>query len=133
MRPWIICSISTHCRSGSPFAGAPKSPAGFFHREGNPIHGLRAVLNAPGRGVRTYKGSPQNAPGRRIGAVYPHLPDAALSGFLIEVERLPRGRFEVRDREKIWRTIFSTRAAALPLEPNDGANARSASENNLSS
>jgi hypothetical protein len=24
----------------------------LFHREGKPIHGLRAVLNAPGRGAR---------------------------------------------------------------------------------
>jgi len=91
----------------------------LFHREGKPIHGVRAVLKAPGRAERTCKGRRKH-PRPGIGAAYPHLPDAATSGFLIEIEPLPLGpfelRIEVRDHAKIWRTIFRTRAAAFPFD-----------------
>jgi GT2 family glycosyltransferase len=90
----------------------------LFHREGKPIHGVRAVLKAPARATRIWKGRRKRVrPG--IGAAYPHLPEAETSGFLIEIEHLPLGRFElrieVRDHAKIWRTIFRTHAAAFPL------------------
>ncbi len=90
----------------------------LFHREGKPIHGVRAVLKAPGRPERIYKGRRKH-PRPAIGAAYPHLREAAQSGFVIEADRLPLGRFElrieVRDEAKVWRTLFRAPSAALPL------------------
>lgn len=90
----------------------------LFHREGKPIHGIRAVLKAPVREARICKGRRKHVR-PVIGVAYPHLPEAATSGFLIEIEHLPLGRFElrieVRDHAKIWQTVFRTHAAAFPL------------------
>ena len=90
----------------------------LFHRAGKPIHGLRAVLKPRGRRARTYKGRRKRAR-PAIGVAYPHLPAAAMSGFLIEIDDLPLGPFDLavdlRDHGKIWQTIFRTGVAAIPL------------------
>jgi GT2 family glycosyltransferase len=90
----------------------------LFHRTGKPIHGLRAMLKPRGRRARIYKARRKRAR-PALGAAYPHLPDAGSSGFLIEIDDLPLGgfdlRIEVRDQEKIWQTIFETRSGAVPF------------------
>ena len=89
-----------------------------FHRTGQPIHGVRAVLKPRGRRPRIHTGRRKRAR-PALGAAYPHLPEAASSGFLIELEELPLGPFalqiEVRDQEKNWQTLFQHRVGAFPL------------------
>ena len=91
----------------------------LFHRQGAPIHGLRAVVKAPLRRERLFKARRKRAR-PAIGAAYPSLPDAAMSGFLIEIDRLPLGsaslELEVKDENRDWRTIFSTRISTLSLD-----------------
>ena len=53
----------------------------LLHRNGKPIHGLRAMVQPRGRRARTYKGR-RKRERPAIGAAYPHLPEAAMSGFL---------------------------------------------------
>jgi GT2 family glycosyltransferase len=91
----------------------------IFHRDGAPIHGLRSVIKSALRGARIY-------PARRkrirpaIGAAYPDLPEAATSGFLVEIEQLPLGpgslELQVKDHKKVWRTIFATRLRTFSLD-----------------
>lgn len=91
----------------------------LFHREGAPIHGLRAIVKAPWRGERVFKARRKRAR-PAIGAAYPNLPDAAMSGFLIEIDRLPLGSaslaLEVKGRDKVWRTIFSQSITSLSFD-----------------
>lgn len=91
----------------------------IFHREGKPIHGLRGVVKGPLRPARIYPARRKRAR-PAIGAAYPELQEAAMSGFLIEIEKLPfgRGRLEiqVKDHEKNWRTIFATALTAFSLD-----------------
>ena len=90
----------------------------LLHRAGMPISGLRAVLKPRGRSARTYKGRRKRAR-PALGAAYPHLPDAGMSGFLVEIDDLPLGTYDltldVRDQEKAWHTLFRTTASAVPL------------------
>jgi len=91
----------------------------LLHREGKSIHGLRAVVKPSLRRQRIYKARRKRArPG--IGVAYPSLPEAAMSGFLLEMDDLPFGRceleLEVKDHQKIWRPIFTTRLQTLPLD-----------------
>ncbi len=90
----------------------------LFHRTGEEIHGLRAILKPIGRGERIYKARRKHAR-PALGAAYPHLPEAAWSGFILEIDQLPFGRFllrlEVRDQAKVWRPIFRLRTAGVPL------------------
>ena len=90
----------------------------LLHRNGKPIHGLRAMVQPRGRRARTYKGH-RKRERPAIGATYPHLPEAAMSGFLVEIASLPFGpftfRLEVRDHDKVWRKLFETESAAFPL------------------
>lgn len=91
----------------------------LFHRRSAPIHGLRALVKSPLRPVRTFKARRKRAR-PALGAAYPNLPDAGMSGFLIEVDGLPLGpatlELEVRDAAKNWRTIFRDRITTLPLD-----------------
>jgi GT2 family glycosyltransferase len=91
----------------------------LFHREGAPIHGLRGVVKSPLRGKRLYPARRKRAR-PAIGAAYPDLPEAATSGFLVEIDRLPLGRssleLQVKDQEKIWRTIFETELNTFSLD-----------------
>ncbi|MGI8890489.1 MAG: glycosyltransferase family protein [Chthoniobacterales bacterium] len=90
----------------------------LLHRAGLPISGLRAVIKPRGRSARTYKGRRKRAR-PALGAAYPHLPDAGMSGFLVEIDDLPLGTYDltldVRDHEKAWHTLFRTTASAVPL------------------
>ncbi|MEO8440026.1 MAG: glycosyltransferase [Spartobacteria bacterium] len=91
----------------------------LFHREGKPIHGLRARVKQPLRSERFYKGRRKRAR-PAIGAAYPDLPEAAMSGFLIELEDLPPGRcgleIQVRGHEKNWRALYTTGITVFPLD-----------------
>ncbi len=83
----------------------------LFHREGAPIHGLRGVVKGALGGERIYKARRKRAR-PAIGAAYPDLPEAAMSGFLLEIEHLPTGpatlELQVKDQAKTWRPIFTT-------------------------
>ncbi len=90
----------------------------LFHRRGEPIHGLRAVVRGT-LGERTFVARRKRLR-PAIGAAYPNLPDAATSGFLIEIDRLPPGQsrleLQVKDHEKIWRPVFSTPLVSFSLD-----------------
>ena len=83
----------------------------LFHREGASIHGLRGVVKGALGGERIYKARRKRAR-PAIGAAYPDLPEAAMSGFLLEIEHLPTGpatlELQVKDQAKAWRPIFTT-------------------------
>src|SRR6266566_5106195 len=89
----------------------------LLHRQGLPTYGIRGIV----RGVLR-RGSIFKARRKRsrplIAAAYPDFPEAGQSGFLLTLE-LPAGRndvtIQVRDHEKIWRTIFVTQIWAFPL------------------
>lgn len=92
----------------------------LFHREGAPVHGLRVVAKKSAlRGDRIFKARRKRLR-PAIGAAYPDLPEAATSGFFIEIDRLPFGssslELQVKDEKKLWRTIFSTRINSLSLD-----------------
>ena len=84
----------------------------LFHRRGAAIHGLRAVVRSPLRFARIYSGRRKRSR-PAIGAAYPDLPDAATSGFFIDLERLPLGRctveLQVKNEKRKWRCIYKTR------------------------
>jgi GT2 family glycosyltransferase len=91
----------------------------LFHRQGAAIHGLRAAVRSPLRRERLFKARRKRAR-PAIGAAYPDLPEAAMSGFLLEIDHLPLGRcaleLQVRDHAKVWRTIFATDITTLSLD-----------------
>lgn len=91
----------------------------LFHRQGAPIHGLRAVVRSRLRRDRIFPARRKRAR-PAIGAAYPDLPAAAMSGFLVEVEHLPLGsstlELEVKDESKKWRCIFQTRLTTYSLD-----------------
>ena len=90
----------------------------LLHREGKPIHGLRAVVKRRFGKAKTVKGRrKRNRPD--VAAAFPHLPDAGASGFLVEL-RLGLGRneiaFQLLDHERVWRTFAQASISALPLK-----------------
>ena len=91
----------------------------LFHRQGKAIHGLRGVVKPALRNERVHKARRKRAR-PAIGAAYPNLPEAPMSGFLLEIEDLPTGRctleLQVRDHEKNWRTIYTTAMTVFPLD-----------------
>ena len=91
----------------------------LFHRHGAPIHGLRAVVASSLRKERTHPARRKRAR-PAIGAAYPDLPEAGMSGFLVEVDRLPFGpstlRLEVKDESRTWRCIFETRLTTYSFD-----------------
>jgi glycosyltransferase involved in cell wall biosynthesis len=91
----------------------------LFHRQGKPIHGLRGVVKPALRSERVYKARRKRTR-PAIGAAYPSLPEAEMSGFLLEIEELSAGRctleLQVRDHEKNWRTIYTTAMTVFPLD-----------------
>jgi glycosyltransferase involved in cell wall biosynthesis len=91
----------------------------LFHREGKPTHGLRGIVRSALRSPRTFKARRKH-PRPVIGAAYPNSPEAATSGFILEIDRLPVGKSElelqVKDHEKNWRTIFATRINTVSLD-----------------
>ena len=93
--PRIIFFTWTRHPIGSVSADESKSPAWLFHREGKAIHGLRGVVKPVLRSERVYKARRKRAR-PAIGAAYPSLPEAAMSGFLLEIEDLPTGTSHYR-------------------------------------
>lgn len=91
----------------------------LFHREGAPIHGLRGVVKGALGGERIYKARRKRAR-PAIGAAYPDLPEAAMSGFLLEIDRLPTGpatlELQVKDQARAWRSIFTTGIKTFSLD-----------------
>ena len=90
----------------------------LIHREGKPIHGIRAVVKPQLAGQRIVKGRrKRNRPD--VAAAFPHLPDSSASGFLVEL-RLGFGRshisFQVLDHERVWRTFAEATTTAVPLK-----------------
>lgn len=96
----------------------------LFHRQGAPIHGLRAVVRSGLRRDRIYPARRKRAR-PAIGAAYPDLPAAAMSGFLIELERLPFGKstleLEVKDETRQWRCLYRTRLTTYSFDWVKGA------------
>ena len=101
------------------FASRIEITGWLFHREGKPTHGLRGVVRSQLHSARTFKARRKH-PRPVIGAAYPNFPEAAHSGFILELDRLPLGKSElelqVKDHEKHWRTIFATRINTLSLD-----------------
>jgi len=91
----------------------------LFHRKGAPIHGLRAVVRSRLRRDRIYPARRKRAR-PAIGAAYPDLPAAAMSGFLVEIERLPFGssalELEVKDESRKWRCLYQTRLTTYSFD-----------------
>jgi GT2 family glycosyltransferase len=91
----------------------------LLHRHGRPIHGLRGIVKSSLRHARSYKGRRKHAR-PAIGAAYQDIPEAGVSGFLLEIDHLPLGgcelEIQVKDHEKNWRTIFGQRMQAFPLD-----------------
>ncbi|MBA3883110.1 MAG: glycosyltransferase [Chthoniobacterales bacterium] len=99
------------------FGGAANLHGWLLHRDGNPINGLRAVMQGPFfrkeiLAARRKRKRPD------VSAAFPHLADAEASGFLFEL-RLRFGRnqikFQVLDHERTWRTFSSASVVAVPL------------------
>jgi GT2 family glycosyltransferase len=91
----------------------------LFHRQGAPIHGLRAVVRSRLRRDRIYPARRKRAR-PAIGAAYPDLPAAAMSGFLVEIARLPFGgstlTLEVKDENRNWRCLYQTRLTTYSFD-----------------
>jgi len=91
----------------------------IFHRQGKRIHGLRGIVKTALHSERVHKARRKRAR-PAIGAAYPNLPEAAMSGFLLEIEDLQFGRctleLQVKDHEKNWRTIYTTTITVFPLD-----------------
>jgi GT2 family glycosyltransferase len=90
----------------------------LFHRRGASVHGLRAVVRSA-LSQRVFKARRKRSR-PAIGAAYPNLPEAATSGFLVEIDQLPVGssslQLEVKDHRKTWRPIFSTRLISYSFD-----------------
>src|SRR5450432_158554 len=91
----------------------------LFHRRGQPTHGLRGIVKSSLRCPRIYKARRKHSR-PVIGAAYPDIPEAGVSGFLLEIDHLPLGKCElelqVKDHEKSWRTILVQCLQAYPLD-----------------
>ncbi len=89
----------------------------LLHRRGLPTYGIRGIVHGTLRRGSIFKARRKRSR-PLIAAAYPDFPEAGQSGFLLALE-LPAGRsdvtIQVRDHEKIWRTIFVTQIWALPL------------------
>ncbi len=89
----------------------------LLHRRGLPTYGIRGIVHGTLRRGSIFKARRKRSR-PLIAAAYPDFPEAGQSGFLLALE-LPAGRsdvtIQVRDHEKIWRTIFVTQIWAFPL------------------
>jgi glycosyltransferase involved in cell wall biosynthesis len=89
----------------------------LLHRQGLPTYGIRGIVRGALRRRSIFKARRKRSR-PLVAAAYPDFPEAAESGFLLELE-LPAGRSEVtiqvRDDEKAWQTILVTQIWAFPL------------------
>ena len=88
----------------------------LIHRQGKPIHGIRAIVKhrfSKPKIIRARRKRNRTEPA----VTYPHLPDAMASGFLLEL-RLGLGRneltFQVQDHERVWKTFHETGVFLFP-------------------
>ncbi|HSH39978.1 MAG TPA: glycosyltransferase, partial [Chthoniobacterales bacterium] len=99
------------------FGGEADLHGWLLHREGKPIHGIRAIVKRKPFGPKVVRGRRKRIR-PDVAAAFPDLPDAEASGFLIEL-RLGLGRsdltFQVLDHERVWRTFATAQVSALPL------------------
>lgn len=89
----------------------------IFHRRGEPIQGVRALVQRPLAKLQTVRGRrKRNRPD--VAAAFPDQPGAMGSGFLIEL-RLSLGRhrlqLQVLDATRVWRTFGTATVTAFPL------------------
>src|SRR6266403_823030 len=89
----------------------------LLHRQGLPTYGIRGIVRGILRRRSIFKARRKRSR-PLIAAVYPDFPDAGQSGFFLALE-LPAGgsdvTIQVRNNEKIWRSIFVTQIWAFPL------------------
>ncbi|MBA2271610.1 MAG: glycosyltransferase [Chthoniobacterales bacterium] len=99
------------------FGGEADIHGWFLHREGKPVHGIRAVVKRQFFGRTVVRGRRKRSR-PDVAAAFPHLPDAEASGFLVEL-RLRLGRsditFQVLDHDRVWRTFATATVSALPM------------------
>jgi glycosyltransferase involved in cell wall biosynthesis len=99
------------------FSKQTKISGWLLHRQGQATYGIRGIVRGVLQRRSIFKARRKRST-PVVAAAYPEFPEAAESGFLLEVE-LPAGRshvtIQVRDHEKLWRTIFVTRIWAFPL------------------
>jgi glycosyltransferase involved in cell wall biosynthesis len=89
----------------------------LLHRQGLSTHGIRGIVRGALRRRCIFKARRKRSR-PLIAAAYPDFPEAAESGFLLELQ-LPAGRSEVtvqvRDHKKAWQTILVTEIWSLPF------------------
>jgi glycosyltransferase involved in cell wall biosynthesis len=99
------------------FSKQTKISGWLLDRQGQPTYGIRGIVRSVLRRRSIFKARRKRST-PVVGAAYPDFPEAAESGFLLELE-LPVGQsqvtIQVRDHEKIWRTIFVTQIWAFPI------------------
>ncbi|MGI8819367.1 MAG: glycosyltransferase [Chthoniobacterales bacterium] len=100
------------------FFGSDLALTGWhFRRDGKPINGLRAVVRRPFFRKKIFRARrKRNRPD--AAAAFPENPEAAVSGFLLEMQlHLGRNlvRFEVLDHERRWQTLAQTSLLVFPL------------------
>src|SRR5262245_10101906 len=99
------------------FSKQTKITGWLFHRQGLPTYGIRGIVHRALRRRSIFKARRKRSR-PLVAAAYPDFPEAAESGFLLELE-LPAGRSEVtiqvRNHEKAWQTILVTQIWAFPL------------------
>ena len=99
------------------FGGEANLHGWLLHREGKPIHGIRAIVKRRFFGRKIVRARRKRSR-PDVAAAFPHLPNAEASGFLIEL-RLGLGRsdliFQVLDHDRLWRTFATARVSAVPL------------------
>ncbi|MFN2509159.1 MAG: glycosyltransferase [Chthoniobacterales bacterium] len=99
------------------FGGEVDLSGWLLHREGKPIHGIRAVVKRPFFRREILRGR-RKRKRPDVAAAFPNLPEAEASGFLLELRlRLGRSRlaFQVLDHERIWQTFATGSVFSLPL------------------
>ena len=89
----------------------------LLDRRGLPIYGIRGIVRRILRPRSVFRARRKRSR-PLVAAVYPDLPDAGQSGFLLAL-KLPVGpsqvTIQVQDHQKIWRTIFVTNIRAFPV------------------
>ncbi len=103
---------------GRVFAGEVQVTGWLLHRTGEPIHGIRAVVEKRFRRRRICRARRKRS---RLdaAAAFPELPGAKSSGFLLQIPLSlgkQRVRLEVQDAARVWRLFHLAQVRALPLQ-----------------
>jgi glycosyltransferase involved in cell wall biosynthesis len=89
----------------------------LLHREGKPVHGIRAIVKRRFRKRQEFRARrKRNRPD--VASAFPEIPEAMTSGFFLEFP-LGFGRnqitLEVLDHDRLWRAFHSASALAFPF------------------